>query len=523
MYEYGRQAIYTAYPFVTRSNLQNILQVAFGIFGQNSRDADELYRIYRGEQKILKRKKEVRPNIQYNTVVNYANEIVSFKTAYFLSEPLQYVSAGEGGDRDQNGVPDLVDKLNRLTRYMRAENKAAKDKTLVDWQNICGTGYRLVLPAQEQRDGDRESPFHVYTLDPRTTFVVYYGGVDHHPVLAGVVVPKDDNTGCYLSCYARVEDGGIVFFDLDYPALPFNYYMGGEGGNTKVWTGENARWPTEVKPLDLPDIPVIEYPANMARLGSFEVVLGLLDQINLLATDQAESVEQNVQSLLVFQNCKVSQTQLDKAAAGAALEISSEGGSGQESKVYTVSNALDMAGTRGAMESARSQMLEICGMPATQNGSASTSDTGSAVIMRDGWQQAESRAKDLETLFRESESRFLEIALYITRYLTDLDLYPQDIVPKFNRRNYADLLTRVQSLTTMLDNGKIAPQLAFEHSGLFTDPEAAFAMSAAYVAEQERKAAEQQAQETETAAQENAGTDTEATETVPETQQGASA
>ena len=42
----------------------------------------------------------------------------------------------------------------------------------------------------------------------------------------------------------------------------------------------------------------------------------------------------------------------------------------------------------------------------------------------------------------------------------------------------------------MLNNGKIAPQLAFIHCGLFSDPQIAWAMSKAYMEEQEKKAAE---------------------------------
>lgn len=37
-----------------------------------------------------------------------------------------------------------------------------------------------------------------------------------------------------------------------------------------------------------------------------------------------------------------------------------------------------------------------------RNGNASTSDTGSAVIMRDGWSDAEARAKDSENAETEN-------------------------------------------------------------------------------------------------------------------------
>lgn len=458
-----------------------------------------MYNRYRGKQPILERQKEVRPEIVHNTVVNYANEIVSFKTSYLLGEPMQYVSAG---DNEGAGVPENVNKLNRLNGYMRQVCKAARDKELADWVHICGVGYRLVLPNGRMTDDD-DTPFNVFTLDPRLTFLVQYGGVDHHTVLACNIVPRE-NMPSLLCMYAQREDG-IYYCEAEYNGiLPASYPA---DGTPKALQGPQPEMKTEPVYLDLPEVPIIEYTGNNARMGAFEVVNGILDEINLLTSTRAEAVDQFVQSLWVFQNCKISNEQFRDAAAGKAIQITSEGSNGQESKVYAVTVDLNQNGVQAAVDDARNAMLDICGMPATQNGSASTSDTGSAVIMRDGWQQAEARAKDTETLFKEAEMQFLKNVLYICRHVAGLDIKPRDVEMKFNRRNYADLLTRVQSLTTMLGSDKIAPQLAFEHCGLFTDPEAAFTISTRYREEQEAKTTQPVQEETPAA--------------VPETQQEA--
>jgi hypothetical protein len=42
----------------------------------------------------------------------------------------------------------------------------------------------------------------------------------------------------------------------------------------------------------------------------------------------------------------------------------------------------------------------------------------------------------------------------------------------------------------MLQQNKIHPRLAFQHSGLFTDPESAYQLSKEYAEEQEKKAME---------------------------------
>jgi hypothetical protein len=132
-------------------------------------------------------------------------------------------------------------------------------------------------------------------------------------------------------------------------------------------------------------------------------------------------------------------------------------------------------------------VLTICGMP-NRNGGSSTSDTGSAVIMRDGWTLAESRAKDTELMFKESEQNVLKLVLRIIRDTQGLsdELYAirlKDIALQFTRRNYENIQSKAQVLTQMLGQGKIHPRLAFAHCGLFTDPEDAYRISEQYLKE----------------------------------------
>ena len=139
-------------------------------------------------------------------------------------------------------------------------------------------------------------------------------------------------------------------------------------------------------------------------------------------------------------------------------------------------------------------VLTICGMP-NRNGGSSTSDTGSAVIMRDGWSAAEARAKDTELMFKQSEKLSLRLVLRICRDLADLDLNLFSFEVRFTRRNYENIVEKANVLTTMLNNPKIAPQLAFTHCGMFSDPQIAYAMSTEYIKEQEAKAAAMQKKE----------------------------
>jgi hypothetical protein len=90
-------------------------------------------------------------------------------------------------------------------------------------------------------------------------------------------------------------------------------------------------------------------------------------------------------------------------------------------------------------------------------------------------------------MFKKSEKVFLKIVLNILRRTVGTRLKLHDIEAHFTRRNYENILSKAQVLTTMLDNGKIAPELAFTSSGMFIDPEAAYQQSKQYIEDLEAK------------------------------------
>lgn len=134
-------------------------------------------------------------------------------------------------------------------------------------------------------------------------------------------------------------------------------------------------------------------------------------------------------------------------------------------KVYRVDGQLDQGGAQTIVDNLYDAVLTICGMP-NRNGGSSTSDTGRATIMRDGWQAAESRAEDTEKMFNRSERQFLKIALYICRALTDLDLKVSDIKIEHTRNNLSNMQSRMQILCEGLNNDKIHPKIPWIISGM---------------------------------------------------------
>lgn len=439
----GRRVIRLNYDKVTRGNLLEVLGDALAIHNLNAVEIDYLWNYYKGRQPILGRVKEVRPEICNRIVENRAYEIVSFKVGYLMGEPVQYV----GRHSDEN----IIAAVNLLNDYMFAENKASKDQELVEWDMVCGTAYRMVLA---DPDGDEdESPFEIYTCDPRRTFVAYSTGLGNKPLIG--VKYRDTSKGTEYSVFTS---------DATYIVL-----------NNEI---------VSVEPHLYGMIPIIEYPANAARLGAFEIVLPLLDALNNIASNRMDGIEQQIQAFLKFVNCDIDAEGLAALREYGAIKVKSV--QGQKADVEYVHTEINQDQTETFKKDIYQAVLTICGMP-NRNGGSSTSDTGQAVVYRDGFFAAETAAKASENVFKLAEKEMLRVVLRICRQLTGLNLKLLDVDMKFTRRNYDNLQSKSQVLVSMLEQARIHPKLAFEHCGMFSDPESAYTMSEEYYQEQMEK------------------------------------
>lgn len=440
----GRRMIYTDYAVIDESNILEVLTNAKNVHAGNRREIDYLYSYYRGVQPVLDRKKEINEAITNKIVVNHANEIVSFKSGYLMGEPVQYVSH-DSTDESASAIRDL-------NAFMFSEDKACKDKELADWFHICGTSYRMCAPDFEGEED--EAPFEIYTLDPRDTFVVYWSGLGNKPVM-GVKSTTDRYGETTYSCYTQRM-----------------YYEVCGNGLVKA----------EPNPIGL--IPIVEYPLNPARLGAFEIVITQLDALNTLESNRMDGVEQFIQALLMLKNVDIDGEQFRQLRLQGGICVPADG------DVKYLTQELNQTQTQTLADSIYEEVLVICGMPNRNDSSATTNSTG-AVIMRDGWQNAEARAKDTENMFKASEKQFLRVALELIATGRNIKLKLSQIDIRFTRRNYENIQEKSQVLLTMLASDQIAPRLAFEHCGMFPDPEVAYQMSLEYY-EQRQKEAEKE-------------------------------
>lgn len=438
---HGRTVIYSNQAEITRNNVVDVLNNALAIHNKNAEEINYLYNYYKGVQPILGKEKTVRPEINNKVVENRANEIVTFKVGYLVGEPIQYVNRSKD---------DINEDLNRFNDFMSNQDKDFEDVELATDFTICGTAYRMITPKKMLSDDD--VPFLFYTLDPQTSFVVYYSGLGHRALMGVIYVVNEDNRIVY-SVYTR-----NTYFEIIDNAI------------TK-----------EVEHI-LGGIPIIEYPADKARLGAFEVVLPLLDAINEVDSGRLDGVQQFIESLLVLKGVDITDDDFQKLKELGGLKLPIDGDASYLSQELNQSQIQELA------DNLYQVVLTICGMP-NRNGGSSTSDTGAAVIMRDGWSDAESRAKNTEKYFKRSEKLFLRLAINIANTIAGMDMKLYTINIRFTRRNYENIEGKANVLVSMLSNNKIHPKLAFEHCGMFVDPELAYTISKEYAEEYESKLA----------------------------------
>lgn len=447
---HGRAQIFTNKKEITRYNVAEVLESALAVDNRNVTEINYLYDVYRGIQDIKGKVKIVRPQVNNKVVVNLANYIVTFKDAYLLSSPVQYIAA--------TGEDDVSKAVDELNNYMYEEDKESKDKRLVNWMHICGVAPRMVLPNPNYDQSDGEgSPALLYALDPREAFVIYHSGLGRRP-MAGVLKQYD-------------EDGEQI------------YYVYTKDGMYTVKKNQV----TDFSVYDYGRVPIVEYVNNAARIGAFEVVLSPMNAVNTLESNRIDNVVDFVNAYDVFKNCEIDEKTYSKLTAGGqAIMIKST--MGLDASVTRISSELNQTGVQTNIDDLLAYIDVICGLP-NRNGGSSTSDTGTASQYRDGWVDASSRASDTEKMFVSSEKEVLRLILKIFREKTDIDLSLREVKVKFTRDNLANIQSKTQVLCELLNNPLVHPRVAYRISGVSSDVEEDLRAGLQWRDEQEEKVA----------------------------------
>ena len=450
---YGRRKIFTDATEITVENVVAEVNAAFLVHSDNRNEIIELYRYYRNKTAIEGKTKEVRENINFKIAEARCLEVANFYKGYIFGEPIQYVRR-ERSSNTATGDDVIASDINALNSFMSDANKASCDSNLGKWILVGGVGYKMALPNPTwTKDGD-EPPFDVYSCDPRRSFIVYSNDIDERAMMNVL--------------YAKQKNGDIAFTVYTQHWV-FKFKHG--GANIRV----------DRNPLGM--LPMVGYPASDC-LGVFEPVIPLVDALNALQSNRLDDVAQYINSFLAIIGAQVDEDTYKKLEEWKMLCLPE----GTDAKY--LSTPMSQADVQTLKDDLYQAILTITGTP-NRNGGSSTSDTGQAVELRDGWSSAETRAKDIETAFKAAEKEHLKVVLRIMRDTVGTHLKLSDIDTHFTRRNYENIATKSQVLIAMLNNPRIHPELAFAYCGMFVDPESAYLQSKEWWEKNEKKEAEE--------------------------------
>lgn len=425
---FGRRVIYTNKLKITAENIIEELYKAIPIHEQNAVEIEYLDRYYRGDQPILYRKKDIRPDVNNKIVENLALFIVETKTSEIVGEPIQYVLRGTDEHKS--------DEIARLNSIMEGEDKAYFDIELGRWRSICGTSYRFIGNENGSNRLLDESSFYLSTEHPAYTFIVYYA---HSKMPA-------------YSCQIREDENGetIYFCYTDYEWFKIK---GGEIIERGI-NGNSA-------------IPVIEYPNNERRISDIEITIMITDDINKTASDRANGIEQFVAHWIKFINCEVDEKSFAKMRDSGALVVKSSGAD-VKADVDIISSELNQSESQVAVNDQFEKLLIIQGLADRQANSGG--DTGNAVTLRNGFYSMEKRSELTEPIFKRSERNALRIILNRLRITDGFTLLPSDVEIKISRTKTDNIQTKAQVLQILLQSG-VHYSRALKTIGLFADPE----------------------------------------------------
>lgn len=426
--QFGRKVITTNALAITKDNVIEELNKALYIHNINKAEIQYLDGYYRGDQPILYRKKDVRPEVNNKIVENLAFMVVESKTSEMAGEPIQYVLHGT----DEKKSEEIV----MLNSLVDSEDKAYEDIELCRWRSICGTAYRFI--GNDNNNGKLldETPFSITTCDPRYTFVCYFN--NGRPAFSCQITTDENDNTQYL-----------VFTSGEYFIIQ---------GNAIIQNAINGNG----------DIPVIEYPNNARRLSDIEITIQITDEINLMASDRSNGITQFVSSFIKFVNCEIDSETYKQMRDEGALVVKSNNGSENKADVDILSQELNQTESQVAVTDLYDKFLEIQGLANRQKNSGG--DTGNAVMLRNGFYNNEKRAEINEPIFKRSERMTLRLLLNRLRVFKGFTLTPSDVEIKISRSKLDNMLTKAEVLQILLNCG-IDSSRAIKTVGLFSDPE----------------------------------------------------
>ena len=214
---------------------------------------EKLERYYLGKHAILMRQMadDTQPNNK--VVINYPSLICDSYASYLVGTPIVY-----------NGDEQLASVLNY-------NDVADEDLEIATDANIFGF-------AIEQFYLDEDGQIRFTRVSPKETILICDNSIQHN------------------------IRAGIKFFPIDNYTFAVEVYDKEKISIYTASTGLSELHLTEERPHYFKDVPFVEYINNEYRQSSFEQVMGLIDGLEKLASDEVNTFEQFCDCYMILKN-----------------------------------------------------------------------------------------------------------------------------------------------------------------------------------------------------------------------------
>lgn len=218
--------------------------------------------LYDGKHAILDRSKVQTDLANNKLMINHAEYITDFATAYFMGNPIKYTFPEEETRTDDDSLLQAFRKAN----ITQVDTELARDLS------IFGIGIEYVY---QDKEGNTKST----NLDPRTAFLIVDDTVEENTLLGVHRIKKRDINNKEIG-----ENLKVITDDTVYTYEFKNNVLNLINEEVNIFN----------------QVPMIEYWNKVNQKGDFESVVSLINAYNLLQSDRVNDKEQYVDSLLVL-------------------------------------------------------------------------------------------------------------------------------------------------------------------------------------------------------------------------------
>ena len=431
----GRQRIYTSEPVITYENVIDVLRKAIKVHDANVVQIQKLDNFEKGEQPLL-RKKTYRSDIDNEACDNVANEVTEFKTSFHWGNPITLVQKSKDIDKE------ITDAIYLLNECYETEGIKAKTQHLGRNVEIGSLGYTYVdINTDEDDIADGGSYFKIESLEPANTFVVYSSYYTDKRPMMGVMYRLDSENKKHFTVFTK--DSRFEIVDL-----------------------EHAERSGEQNPLGV--IPIIEWYRSPDMMGCFERQISEMNNLNLLVSDFTNDVEQNTQAIWHGNDVEFPTETIKNEDGTVEERVKKPGtnewvitGTTQDGKtpfIKALAVDYDYQGMLNNIITRRALILQKCNVP--QRNDNSGGSTGVAMDSATGWSAAEAEAQKLQNIMETCKMNEVKAVLRAIKKCPHvpsdsplLKLKAKDIQPNIKRSKTYELITKSNSLTTLLAHG----------------------------------------------------------------------